>query len=290
VFTFNGQRSLSLYTTLPQAIADFINNTNFNFNDEIADAFVWPLNKNGVYSTKSGYKWLLSLSGSDTVINLPFSWSWIWHLKIPEKYKFFIWLACHKAVPTLSVLNHRNIDSSSICSRCKEHEETFHCIRDCNFSRAIWLRFGFNDPAFFASECVADWLKEQTQGPQAIIFSACLWWSWRCRNSMCLSNVTMSLNQLAFYIQNSVEEITSSFSITSPVAPIERHVRWNNNNFDGSILNVDGSCIGNPIRAGFGGLICNSAGLFLAGFSGFLPSSTDILCRADSYLSWSFNG
>jgi hypothetical protein len=258
VFTVNGQRSLSLYTTLPQAVADFVNNTNIRFNDEVEDAFVWSLNKNGVYSTKSGYKWLLSLSGSDTAINSPFSWSWIWHLRIPEKYKFLIWLACHKAVPTLSLLHHRNIASSSICSRCEEYEETlFHCFRDCSFSRAIWIRLGFNDPAFFAADCVADWLKEQTQGPQAITFSAGLWWTWRCRNSQCLSNETMSLNQLSLCIQNSVEDITTSFCNPSLVVPIERHVRWNNNNFDCPILNVDGSCIGNPFRAGFGGLIRN---------------------------------
>jgi len=94
---------------------------------------------------------------------------------------------------------------------------------------------------------------------------------------MCLNNETMSLNQLSYNIQNSVEDITSSFSPPSSVVPIERHVKWNNNNFDCTILNVDGSCIGNLIRAGFGGLICNSAGFFLARFSDFLPYSTNIL-------------
>jgi len=183
VLTFNGQRSLSLYPTLPQAVADFVNNTSIRFNDEVDDAFVWPLNKNGVYSAKSGYKCLLSLSGSDTAINSPFSWSWIWHLKIPEKYKFYIWLACHNVVPTLSLLHHKNIAPSSICSHCEEHKETFfHCIHDCRFSSATWLRLGFNDPAFFASDCVADWLKDRTHGSQAITFSTGLWWSWRCRN------------------------------------------------------------------------------------------------------------
>lgn len=154
--------------------------------------------------------------------------------------------------------------SSSICTRCEEHEETvFHCIRDCRFSRAIWSRLGFNDPDFFAADCVVDWLKELTQGSNSIAFSAGLWWSWRYRNAMCLSNETMSLNQLSYNIQNSMEVITSSFSPPSQVLPIERHVRWNNNNFHCSILNVDGSCIGNPIRAGFGGLIRNNVGFFL---------------------------
>lgn len=173
VLTINGQRSLSLYTTLPQAVADFVDNINIRFNDTVDDAFVWPLNRNGVYSTKSGYNWLLSLSGTDTAINSPLSWSWIWRLKIPKKYKYLVWLACHNSVPTLSLLHHRNIAPSSICSRCEMHEETFfHCIRDCRFLRAIWLRLGFNDPTFFTSDCVVDWLKEGLKGSQAVMFSA----------------------------------------------------------------------------------------------------------------------
>lgn len=41
--------------------------------------------------------------------------------------------------------------------------------------------------------------------------------------------------------------------------------------------NSDGSCLGTPIRVGYGGLIRNNAGLFLSGFSGFIHDSTCIL-------------
>jgi ribonuclease HI len=40
---------------------------------------------------------------------------------------------------------------------------------------------------------------------------------------------------------------------------------------------MDGSCLGVPIRAGYGGVIQNSAGYYLLGYSGFIPTSTDIL-------------
>jgi len=56
-----------------------------------------------------------------------------------------------------------------------------------------------------------------------------------------------------------------------------RHLWWNNNNYDCNILNVDGSCLGTPPRAGFGGLIRNSSGYYISGFTGFLPASSDIL-------------
>jgi len=165
----------------------------------------------------------------------------------------------------------------SICSHWIK--PFFQCIRDCKFSRPIWLRIGFTDPSFFASDCVAGWLKDGTKGSNAITFSAGLWWTWRCRNYMWLNNKSMILSQLSSNIKNSVEDIRLSFSHSNPVVPLERHIRWNinNNNNDCAVFNVDGSCIGNPTRAGFSGIIRNSVGFYLEGFSGFLPSSSDTL-------------
>ena len=54
VFSNNGQHTQFLYTYLPPHIEDYMKNTHFNFNDNIADTFIWSNNKNGAYSTKSG--------------------------------------------------------------------------------------------------------------------------------------------------------------------------------------------------------------------------------------------
>jgi len=45
----------------------------------------------------------------------------------------------------------------------------------------------------------------------------------------------------------------------------------------GTILNVDGSCLGTPIRAGFGGVIRNNHGFYLSGFTRRISNSNDIL-------------
>jgi hypothetical protein len=157
-----------------------------------------------------------------------------------------------------------------------QEETLFHCLRDCRFSRDVWLHIGFNDTAFFASDDAADWLKEGSKGPNATIFAAGLWWVWVRRNSMCFSNEQMPLHRVAANIMNSADSILHAFP-PYQTGHLERLVHWNNNNFDCYILNVDGSCLDTPVRAGFGGLIRNSAGFYLAGFSGFIPSSSDIL-------------
>lgn len=275
VLSIEGDRTQALYTTLPQEVVEFINSTSFRFNDAVEDVIIWPHNKNGVYTTKSGYNWLISQSSSPN--NSFQCWSWIWKLKVPEKYKFFIWLACNNAVPTQSMLHHRNIIHSPTCSRCGLQEETFfHCMRDCRISTDIWQLIGFTDSGFFAFENIADWLKEGMKGPKATIFAAGLWWVWICRNAMCINNEQMPIQRVTANIRNATDSIMQAFP-SHQFDHLERYIRWNNHNFDCNILNVDGSCLGTPIRAGFGGLIRNSDGYYLTCFSGFIPSSSDIL-------------
>jgi len=58
---------------------------------------------------------------------------------------------------------------------------------------------------------------------------------------------------------------------------MDRYIRWNNNNHLCTILKVDGSCNGAPIRTGFGGILRTHAGSFISGFSGHIIHSEDIL-------------
>lgn len=277
VFTSNGQPTQALYTNLPQALATSINNYRINFNERVEDTFIWKENVNGVYNAKSGYSWLLR--NSVTTNNTPtmISWSWIWRLKIPEKFKLLVWLACHNAVPTLSLLRHRNMVNSAICSRCGNEDETLlHCLRDCSHSKIIWLKIGFTEPEFFVEGAPQIWLKTNATGARSTIFLAALWWTWRQRNQMCLSDEPWSLVRIQYQIQHAVEAIENA--LHSEIIPTPgRTVRWNENNFNSFVLNVDGSCLGTPIRAGFGGIIRNYAGLFLKGFSGYITASSDIL-------------
>lgn len=152
-----------------------------------------------------------------------------------------------------------------------------HCVRDCRFSSIIWHNFGFPNHDFLSSNCAHDWIKTGSKDPRSMIFLAALWWLWRHRNQTCFNNETWSTTRLCFNIQNSADTIKKSFQSDSDLATSDRLVRWNNNNHLGHVLNVDGSCLGSPIRAGFRGLIRNSAGFFLSGFSGFLPDSQCIL-------------
>jgi len=269
VLSVDGFHAHDLYTNLPNEIIDFMNSTHFRFNAAIEDSFIWAKNKNGNYTTKSGYDWLLSLKATVDVTTPHRSWSWIWRLQAP-------WLFCHNAVPTMSLLHHRNMASAATCSRCGEEDETLmHCFRDCRFSKTIWLNIGFSDTHFFSDQDAPSWIHVAATGSRNSCFLAALWWIWRQHNLMCLNNETWSLFRITNNIHNYTGDIIKSLQQSERIVQPERLVKWNCQNHFGAILNVDGSCLGSPIRAGFGGIIRNSHGFYLSGFSGHISISND---------------
>lgn len=56
----------------------------------------------------------------------------------------------------------------------------------------------------------------------------------------------------------------------------ERLVHWHPNRDIGVVLNVDGSSFGNPGRTGFGGLLREDDGTWIAGFIGYVGFSTNV--------------
>jgi len=168
--------------------------------------------------------------------------------------------------------------NSAICSRCGDQDETFlHCVRYCNFSIIVCQRIGFASQPFFFSNSVTDWLHEGAKCSRTSVFFAALWWLWKHRNLMCLNNETMFVTRLCCNIFSYAETISISMRNPSSAPAPARLIRWDSNNHMCTILNVDGSCNGVPIRTGFGGVIRNSSGNFIYGFSVFIKSSQDIL-------------
>jgi len=105
-------------------------------------------------------------------------------------------------------------------------------------------------------------------------FFVALWWLWKHRNLMCLNNETTFVTRLCCNIFSYAKTISTSLRNPSSV---RRLIRWNSNNHMCTILNVDGSCNGVPIRTGFRGVIRNNSGNLIFGFSSFINNSQDIM-------------
>jgi len=127
---------------------------------------------------------------------------------LPKKIKFLLWLTFHDLVPTLSLLNHRNISHSAVCNnRCDFHNETFlHCLRDCTHSKPLWHQTDFTHLDFFSNEDAINWIKNGVMGFCSFSFASTIWWTWRNKNMMRLSNENLS-NAQSFNIQGMIDAL-----------------------------------------------------------------------------------
>ena len=161
-------------------------------------------------------------------------------------------MAYNNFVPTLSLLNHRNLTPNVLCPRCSSSEETFlHCIRDCLTSTHLWHTLGFTSVEFFSNIDASSWLKQGLTSQSSNIFAAGVWY----QNSFCFSNFSIPAYRLAMEARNLSATLISCFSSSPTPTIVDKWVQWNSSNQPYIILNVDDNCLGNPIRAGFGGLL-----------------------------------
>ncbi|GAU33259.1 hypothetical protein TSUD_333820 [Trifolium subterraneum] len=163
------------------------------------------------------------------------------------------------------MLHHRNLSSSDICTRCSSGEETIlHCLRDCPISRRIWNSLGFQNSSFFSCSDLELWLRNNSIGLNAPTFLAGLWWNWRARNICCVGNASIHSFKVVAEVSKLVALIVSCFPawVRTDTPRVCKT--------DCVVLNVDGSCLGDPGRAGFGGLFRKGDGEWIRGSSGYL--------------------
>lgn len=104
----------------------------------------WGLTANGLFTTKSAYKLLVTLDNSDSAGSSDGAsqrkfWNGLWNWRVPNKIKHFTWRACNNALPTMSNLAQRHISTSDICEQCKsEPEDTIHALWVRKVVEAVW--------------------------------------------------------------------------------------------------------------------------------------------------------
>jgi hypothetical protein len=108
-----------------------------------------------------------------------------------------------------------------------------------------------------------DWLKAGLLGTHSLTFDVIIWWVWRHRNMMCLSQDNWSIHHLVFHFQSMVATFNNCLIINPSSAKEDIFIKLNHNNHSNVILNVDGGCFGSPARDGFGGLLRNYVGFDL---------------------------
>lgn len=114
---------------------------------ELRDRLIWPFDKRGIYSVKSGYHWVHSRGipqtnskSSSSLTILVTLWKLLWQLKTPPKIRCFMWKTVHNALATMAALYHRKSASSPLCHLCNTQEEMIeHLLVLCLWVETIWF-------------------------------------------------------------------------------------------------------------------------------------------------------
>ena len=98
------------------------------------DCVSWPKCRTGLYSVKSGSQLLCEAEANGVPSGsmnegVKIFWKHIWHTKVPNKIKVFLWRACSNTLPTKVGLHKRKVVDNTICEQClKGDEDEVHVV------------------------------------------------------------------------------------------------------------------------------------------------------------------
>lgn len=162
---------------------------------EATDRIVWHLEKSGIFSVKTAYRYSFHHSQVhqpfDLTVGVAF-WKKIWKVNIPNGAKVNIWRVCHNILPTLEKLQSKHVPLESvICLLCAhETESPIHLCRDCPFTRQV-----IQSNNILSQVCLNpaslhlnlwEWLNKYSQNLSSPMFGeliSLLWGIWKERNN-----------------------------------------------------------------------------------------------------------
>lgn len=109
------------------------------------DSLCWGFTKDGVYSSRSGYKLLESIRNQNSAV--PSSqpplekrlWKSIWKLHTSPKIRHFFWRVLHGAIAVADQLRSRGIPVDATCKVCGSARETIcHTLFSCPLAQDVW--------------------------------------------------------------------------------------------------------------------------------------------------------
>ncbi|KAJ9159617.1 hypothetical protein P3X46_025114 [Hevea brasiliensis] len=111
------------------------------------DSIVWHFDRSGVYSVKSGYRFLVNKARNANAQHphQSFSiskdvWKSIWSLDMQPKIKVFMWKVMLNALPSKENLYRRGITLDFNCPICQREVKSIeHILFWCDHSKVAWF-------------------------------------------------------------------------------------------------------------------------------------------------------
>ncbi|XP_060965574.1 uncharacterized protein LOC133034497 [Cannabis sativa] len=184
------------------------------------DRWVWTLEKNGQFSSKSAYL-SQALARAHQCEVAPSLWNKLWNSKILERQKILWWCILSNALPIGSVIGRRFHIKETCCPLCGLGEESMeHLFLSCEVAMHLWR----SSPWGIYPVCnngirVWDWvkfiwnLKSRGIHVEAVFLYASIVVEtiWRVRNDLIHNNSRLNVMKCIDQICNSYAELHDTF-------------------------------------------------------------------------------
>ena len=265
---------------LPPLILKNIAALKLTTNPELGDLRYWKGSTHGGFSIKHAMK----IMREDQAIPSHPKWDIIWRLPVQQRIRVFLWLLLHERLlcNTNRVMRHLAVDPR--CARCtlQQDESLLHVFRDCTAARQLWAQIGGPArSASFFSGSLQSWLLHNLNPVDpnlsekwVICFALTLWWNWRWRNSYVFGRPNDIPVDTGAFLNTQITSTWHAFfhkpllaSSSQNGGTREIFIRWLAPPGPWIILNTDGASKNPHQLAGGGGLLRDSRGMFIRGFS-----------------------
>ncbi|PNX81608.1 ribonuclease H [Trifolium pratense] len=242
--------------------------------DSNEDMMAWSGTANGEFSIASAYTLLCRFNDDAWEAD----WLQIWRLRVPERIRTFIWIIRHDRLLTNYRKSKMHI-SEPWCNHCVDVvEDTLHVLRDCPLAKSVWCNLlNGKDKDWFFTAALDEWIilnMKKQLGRDNNLSWASVWatschflWLWRNRETHGDSRLRplqpwkLILKWVMQYFEADVSGI-----VIANRQKVEITVTWQCPEDGWLSLNTDGASRGHT-SAGCGGLLRNSEGQWLGGFS-----------------------
>ncbi|XP_071928018.1 uncharacterized protein [Coffea arabica] len=304
-FVNNGHWDLNLlYHTLPKEIAYSISEQMVPEEGSIAEVF-WMPTTTGNFSLHSAFGDIRQTRPTSMVF------ASIWHSLIPLKVSFFMLRLLLRRIPTPDKLRKFGFHLLSKCFCCTEpsEESIEHLFSNGHIASFLWNYFGglcgikFSG-SFLRARIVDWWLNSQDSELRKIICrilpSVICWQIWKARNKALFEGVQMQSSAIRQAIFSEIQSMVGihfkqlirlqsfcqlyDWSKAPGGTVVYQGIRWETKETGRYTLNTDGCAKGNPGIGGGGGILRDSTGLPMIGFSAYLGETTCLRAEACALL------
>ncbi|CAG7906352.1 unnamed protein product, partial [Brassica rapa] len=162
------------------------------------DGYKWGFTKDGIYTSRSGYRFVDSLPEEDGSIStsLPplekYLWKSLWKIRAPPKIKHFLWKALSGALAVMERLRSRGIQVDSACKVCNGGIESIcHLLFSCPMAKDTWERSSIKLPVAGLYHLL-EMSRKSPKDSDTMFFPWILWHLWKARNGLAFEKIHYS--------------------------------------------------------------------------------------------------